>query len=322
MGNNPFRSAAQAVLTVLMIRPAGFGYNEDTAATNQFQTRPEDRTPKTLQENALAEFDALVEAIRNSGVEVIVIEDRPEPAMPDALFPNNWISFHADGTVVLYPMCAPSRRMERRVDLIPILQDSYGFGVTRVVDLSHHEEEGRFLEGTGSIVFDHPNGCAYANLSARTHPELVAELAELLGYETVVFHATDGEGSEVYHTNVVMSVGTDFALVATEAIRDAGERAALIARLEGSGRRLVRIDLDQMGRFAGNVLEIRNRDGKNVLVMSTSARAAFKPDQLSILETSAVIVDSPLPTIETVGGGSARCMLAEVFLPRRTRQNH
>jgi hypothetical protein len=319
MADTPFGSGPP---TVLMIRPAAFGYNEDTAATNQFQTRPEDTTAETLQEKALAEFDALVEAIHNSGVEVIVIEDPPEPASPDALFPNNWISFHADGTVVLYPMCAPSRRLERRVDLIPILQDRHGFRASRVVDLSHHEEEGRFLEGTGSIVFDHPNHCAYANLSARTHPELVAELAELLGYEAVVFHAADGEGNEVYHTNVVMSIGTDFAVVAAEAISDSRERAALMARLEESGRRLIRIDLDQMGRFAGNVLEVKNRDGRSVLVMSTSARAAFEPDQLSILGISAAIVDSPLPTIETVGGGSARCMLAEVFLPHRTSQNH
>ncbi len=314
MGDSPSVSAAPAVL---MVRPAGFGFNEDTAATNQFQTRPEAAALERLQENALAEFDSLRDAIRGSGVEVVVIEDRPQPRTPDALFPNNWLSFHADGTIVLYPMCAPSRRLERREDIIPILQGSYGFEVRRVVDLTHHEQAGGFLEGTGSIVFDHIDRSAYANLSARTHPDLLAELGKLLGYDPVVFHATDGDGNDVYHTNVVMSIGTGFALVAAEAISDSRERSALMGRLEATGRRLIRISLDQMGRFAGNVLEVKGRDGSPILVMSTTARAAFEPDQLSILEGFVEIVASPLPTIETVGGGSARCMLAELFLPRR-----
>ena len=313
MGDSSNGSAAAAVL---MIRPAGFGFNEDTAATNLFQTRPDDKAKDTLRERALAEFDSLNDAIRRSGVAVIVIEDRPQPRTPDAVFPNNWLSFHPDGTVVLYPMCAPSRRLERREDLISVLQEDYGFDVTRVVDLAHHEEEGRFLEGTGSIVFDHRDRCVYANVSARTHPELVAELAKILGYDTVVFHATDREGNDVYHTNVVMSIGTAFAVVAAEAISDSHERSALMGRLEGTGRRLIRISLDQMGH-AGNVLEVQARDGSRVLVMSTAARAAFGAEQIAILEASVEIVASPLPTIENVGGGSARCMLAEVFLPRR-----
>ena len=314
MGDSPSGSAAPSVL---MIRPAGFGFNEDTAATNLFQTRPDDAAKDTLQAKALAEFDSLTNAIRSSGVAVIVIEDRPQPRTPDAVFPNNWLSLHPDGTVVLYPMCARSRRLERREDLISVLQENYSFDVTRIVDLTYHEEEGRFLEGTGSIVFDHRDRCAYANVSARTHPELVAELAKILGYDTVVFHATDRKGNDVYHTNVVMSIGTDFAVVAVEAIRDPGERAAVIDRLKATGRRLIRIGLDQMGHFAGNVLEVRGRDPSPILVMSTAARAAFEAEQIAILETSVEIVASPLPTIEKVGGGSARCMLAEVFLPRR-----
>ena len=254
MGDSSNGSAAAAVL---MIRPAGFGFNEDTAATNLFQTRPDDKAKDTLRERALAEFDSLNDAIRRPGVAVIVIEDRPQPRTPDAVFPNNWLSFHPDGTVVLYPMCAPSRRLERREDLISVLQEDYGFDVTRVVDLAHHEEEGRFLEGTGSIVFDHRDRCVYANVSARTHPELVAELAKILGYDTVVFHATDREGNDVYHTNVVMSIGTAFAVVAAEAISDSHERSALMGRLEGTGRRLIRISLDQMGHSPGTYWKSR-----------------------------------------------------------------
>ena len=317
MGDRPIGSGASAVL---MIRPAGFGFNEGTAATNLFQTRPEDTDSDAVHENAVAEFESLTDAIRGCGVDVIDIEDRREPRTPDAVFPNNWVSFHADGTVVLYPMCVPSRRLERREDLIPLLQRCYGFEVTRVFDLTHHEEEGRFLEGTGSIVFDHLDRCAYANPSARTHPDLLARLAELLQYDHLVFHATDGEGHDIYHTNVVMSVGTDFAVVAAEAIRDRSERGWVLDRLEATGRRLIRIGLDQMRRFAGNVLELNGRGAHRALVMSTAARAAFEPQQLAMLEDSVEIVASPLPTIERVGGGSARCMLAEVLLPRRDAQ--
>ncbi len=310
-------ATGRAAPAVLMVRPAAFGFNEDTAATNLYQNRPVETAPGALAENAVREFDSLAAAIRSSGVEVIVIEDRREPQTPDAVFPNNWISCHADGTVVLYPMCAPSRRMERRDDLIPMLRSDYGFRVARVVDLTHYERGRRFLEGTGSIVFDHLGHCAYANLSARTHREPLGEIAAVLGYEPVVFHATDRAGNAVYHTNIVMSIGTDFAVVALEAIRDSNERAAVGERLEATGRRMIRISLDQMERFAGNVLEVSDRNGRHILVMSTAARAAYDSEQVAMLEASVDIVAVPLPTIETVSGGSARCMLVEVFLPRR-----
>ena len=313
MVDSPIGAAASAVL---MIRPAGFGFNEGTAATNLFQTRPDDTTRVVVQKNAVAEFDSLSAAIRGSGVEVIVIEDLPEPRTPDAVFPNNWISFHTDGTVVLYPMCARSRRLERRDDIVPILREKFGFHVTRVVDWTNHEEDGRFFEGTGSVVFDHLDRCAYASLSARTDPGLFAELAELLGYESIMFQATDGNGNRVYHTNVVMSIGDAFAIVAAEAICDTGERRAVLERLKATGRRLIQIGQDQMRRFAGNVLELQAADATRVLVMSTAARAAFNPQQLAVLEASVQIVASGLETIEMVGGGSARCMLAEVYLPR------
>jgi hypothetical protein len=192
MGDSLIGRAAPAVL---MIRPAGFGFNAGTAETNLFQTRLDDTDPYTFQEKALAEFDRLRDAIRSSGVEVIVIEDRPEPRTPDAVFPNNWVSFHADGTVVLYPMCAPSRHLERRENLVPIVKESSGYRVTRVVDLTHHEEDDRFFEGTGRIVFDYFDRCAYANVSARTHPGLVDELVAVLGYDTVVFHVRIGKGT-------------------------------------------------------------------------------------------------------------------------------
>ena len=310
-------SLKQTARTLVMIRPASFGFNEETAGTNLFQSRPGETDTAAVSNLAVAEFDALVDTIRNAGSEVIVVRDRPESLTTDAVFPNNWISFHSDGTVVLYPMHAPSRRPERRDDIVPMLKANHGFDVTRIVDLGHHEREGRYLEGTGSIVFDHMNRSAYACLSARTDAALVDELAKILGYEPVVFHASDREGNDVYHTNVVMSIGNEFAVVATEAIPGSKERRRVVESLEATGRHLVRIDLDQMTRFGSNILEVEGREGDRVLVMSTSARDAFKPEQLAILEDSARIVASPLPTIEAVGGGSARCMLAEVFLTRK-----
>lgn len=312
MKEHPLPQAAQAVL---MIRPAGFAFNPETAATNAFQTRT-DRSPVTIQQLAVEEFDSLVSALHRVGVEVIVFDDLSEPRTPDAVFPNNWISFHADGTVVLYPMQAPSRRLERRESAIELLKEGAGFRIDRVVDLTHHEAEGRFLEGTGSVVFDHRDRCGYASLSERTHPDIVREVCSILGYEYVLFRATDSRGNPVYHTNVLMSVGTAFAVVAAEAVPDSGERARLVQRLTATGRSVIEISRDQMGRFTGNILEVADRAGSRAIVMSRAARGAFTLEQMRLLTSDAAIVDAPLATIEAVGGGSARCMMAEIFLPR------
>ena len=308
---------AQSARAALMVRPAGFGFNAETAGTNAFQTRPEEVTDSELQERAVREFDAMAEAMRKADVEVIVVEDLTDPKTPDAIFPNNWISFHDDGTVVVYPMFAPVRRLERRMDIVETLGISHGFEVSRVVDMSHHEKEERFLEGTGSIVFDFTNGVVYANISPRTHPDLLEELAATFGYELVTFSATDAAGMDVYHTNVLMSIGERFAVICADAIDDVAERKAVLDRLGTTGRELVLIDRDQMTHFAGNVIEVENRHGEKVLVMSTEAHDAFRPEQLETLGRYARIVHSPIPTVETVEGGSARCMIAGIHLPRK-----
>ena len=308
---------SQTAGAILMVRPAGFGFNEETAETNIFQTRDENATDDELQELAVAEFDALVEELRAANVDVIVVEDNAEPRTPDAIFPNNWISLHQDGTVVIYPMYAPVRRLERRSDIVDTLQTTYGFDVSRVLDLTHHENEGKFLEGTGSLVFDYPGRSAYANISARTDADVLRELTDLLGCDLITFRATDAQGRDVYHTNVVMSIGEGFVVICADAIDDASEREAALGRLRRSGRDLVLIDRDQMGQFAGNVLEVEDRDGEKVLVMSSQALESFRSGQLEILRKNARIVASPIPTIERVEGGSARCMIAGVHLPRR-----
>ncbi len=314
MADQPQRQTASAVL---MVRPAGFGFNEETAGTNVFQTRDPDATDEELQDRAVREFDGLVIELRRAGVEVIVIEDTPEPRTPDAIFPNNWISFHEDGRVIVYPMFASIRRLERRVDIIETLETTYGFEVSRIIDLSHHEKAGRFLEGTGSLIFDYPNRCSYANLSPRTDGEVLGELALLLGHDLVTFHATDAEGTDVYHTNVVMSIGERFVVICADAIDDPAERTAVLERLRSTSREIVLIDRDQMGHFAGNVLEVENREKEKVLVMSSQAHESLDTAQIGALEKYARIVSAPIPTIERVEGGSARCMLAGVHLPRR-----
>jgi hypothetical protein len=299
-----------------MVRPAGFGFNEVAAETNVFQRRPASGTEPAVHLDALREFNALAAALRAAHLEVIVFEDQPEPHTPDALFPNNWVSFHSDGTLVLYPMCAPSRRLERRADIIDGLKERFGFQVFRILDLTDYEQDGRFLEGTGSLVFDHVNRCAYASISERTDPGLVEELLTHLRYESALFRATDTTGKPIYHTNVVMTIGTGFAVIAAEAIEDSNERKRIVDRIRASGRSLIHIDRSQMRRFAANILEVEAPDGVRIVAMSTVARAALTAPQLEVLESSAKIVASPLPTIESVGGGSARCMLAEIFLPR------
>lgn len=305
----------QCADAVLMVRPAAFGFNAETEASNCFQQRGA-ATAGAL-ERAIAEFDGLERGLREAGVESIALADRTDPASPDAVFPNNWASFHADGTVVLYPMLAPSRRRERRMDLLLELEQHGGFEVERLLDLSHHEMSGRFLEGTGSVVFDHPGRIAHACLSPRTDARVLAELCAELGYQSCVFEASDAAGVPVYHTNVVLSIGSRSAIVCAEAVA-AADRSMLMERLAAGGRAVVSIDRRQMSSFAGNVLELRARGGDRVLAMSARALASLAGDALDTLQQSVDhVVAVPVPTIEDLGGGSVRCMLAEVFLPRR-----
>jgi hypothetical protein len=310
--NDRFRN--QLPSAVVMVRPAAFGFNPETAATNAFQKENTELSRKEIQYRARKEFDLMVHRLTDAGITVHVIEDTETPITPDAVFPNNWISFHHDGSVVLYPMYAPSRRLERRRDLIDRL-GAEGYQISRVIDLSPHENEGRYLEGTGSIVFDHTEGCAYANISPRTHPDVFGELCALLGYSRITFRAVDGRGQSIYHTNVMMSLGSAFAIVCADSISDPVGRKLVLESLQMSGREIVTIGFDQLDRFAGNVLHVQSGEG-SVLVMSTQACLAFTRSQRRTLEKYARIMETPIPLIEAVEGGSARCMLAGVHLPR------
>jgi hypothetical protein len=306
---------AQAAAAVLMVRPANFAWNAETHASNRFQ-REDPALAADAQPRACAEFDALARNLRESGVAVHAVADEAWPVRPDAVFPNNWLSLHADGTVVLYPLLAPNRRLERRPELIAALVERGGYRVQRLLDLTHHERHGRFLEGTGSIVFDHVARVAYACLSPRTHREPLDELCAELGYTACTFAAVDTAGVPIYHTNVLLAIGTQQAVIAAEAI-DAADRARVLAGLGRTGRALVPIEAAQMARYAGNVLELRADDGARVLALSAAAADAFGPAALARLQQHVDrIVVTPVPTIEALGGGSVRCMLAEVFLPR------
>lgn len=305
----------QTTNTVLMIRPARFGSNPQTAASNAFQ-QPAAADRETAQQAAEREFDALVAALEGARVNVLVCTDTAEPVKPDAIFPNNWLSTHDDGTVVLYPMQAENRRLERRLDLVRGLAAEHRFDVQRVVDLSDAEQRGEFLEGTGSLVLDRVNRTAYACLSSRTHKQALDRWAEQLSYDTVSFAAVDEGGRPIYHTNVMMSIGSRVAIVCLEAIASPAERDRVRSTLVASGHEIVDISFAQMRAFAGNVLELVNRDGEAVVVMSERARDALTAPQIGTISQHAEIINAPISTIEDHSGGGVRCMLAEVFLPR------
>jgi hypothetical protein len=319
----PQCSEAQSAAAVLMIRPASFGFNPQTAASNAFQQSPEapshapaERGAAEIQSLALQEFDRLADALERSGVAVIVAHDTQEPVKPDAIFPNNWVSFHADGTVVLYPMLALNRRVERREDLIGEVVAAGGFRTARTVDLSHRENRGQYLEGTGSLVLDRVRHVAYANISARTDLDALGDFAQQLDYDLVTFESVDGAGRSVYHTNVMMAVGTGFAVVCGESITDPNRREAVYSTLDSGGREIVEITFAQMNAFAGNLLEL-SPPGSNAIALSTTAWRSLDPAQRRALERHGRIVAADIPVIERYGGGGVRCMLAEVHLPRR-----
>ncbi|PJJ59871.1 citrulline utilization hydrolase CtlX [Hymenobacter chitinivorans] len=306
----------QSASTVLLVRPTSFGFNAETAASNHFQQPLTQLSPAQVQQQAFAEFDQAVATLRARGVRVLVEDDTPAPAKPDAVFPNNWGTFHPDGRVLLYPMCAPNRRAERRPDILARLGQQ--FAVTEIVDLSPHEQQGRFLEGTGSIIFDHEHRRAYAGLSARTDAGLFAEVAARLGYAPVAFHASDAQGQSIYHTNVMLCVGPAFAVICLESITDAAERARVVESLTTTGHEIIAISLAQVTRFAGNMLTVQPTAGPpELLVMSQSAHDALTEEQRRRLSHYCELLPLSIPTIETIGGGSARCMLAEIFLPPR-----
>ncbi|HEX4971577.1 MAG TPA: arginine deiminase-related protein [Burkholderiales bacterium] len=307
----------QSAADILMIRPVRFGGNPETLASNRFQAPQPALADSAAQSAAAAEFDGLVAALRGAGVIVHVIDDTPEPHTPDSLFPNNWVSFHADGSVVLYPMLAPNRRAERRNDVLEALSASHGFRIARVLDLTAHESRDKFLEGTGSLVLDRVHRVAYACVSPRTDVDVLGDFAQQLDYDVVAFEAVDAAGAAIYHTNVLMCVGTRFAAVCSACIRE-DERAAVIDALRTTGHSIVDLSMEQLAAFAGNMLELRSARAGGVVAMSTRARDSLSPQQRGLIEQHAgPIVAAPIPTIETLGGGSVRCMLAEIHLPKK-----
>ncbi|MBX3694219.1 MAG: hypothetical protein KF790_03495 [Steroidobacteraceae bacterium] len=302
--------------TVFLVRPAAFGFNAETAATNRMQ-RASPSGGEAARARAMLEFDGLVAALRSEGITTCVIDDTPDPVKPDAVFPNNWVSWHADGTVVLYPMCAPNRRLERRPEILDQVAAATGHPRRRVLDLTAHERDGRFLEGTGSLVLDHVQRIAYACRSPRTDEQVLAEWCAAMNYEAEVFDATDRDGVPLYHTNVLMGIGRNFAAIGAGCIAVA-DRERVLARLAAGGREVIALERAEIEAFAGNLLELATWDealgDSGVVVLSATARAGLAPDTLARLAacTDALIV-APVPTVEQLGGGSVRCMIAEVF---------
>ena len=306
----------QTTDTVLMIEPIAFGYNAQTAENNYFQVEQKD---SDIQQKALSEFNNFVEKLRSKGINVITIKDTLEPHSPDSIFPNNWVSFHKDGKVVLYPMFAPNRRVERREDILETIKNQ-GFEIAEVDDFSHFENDDKFLEGTGSMIFDHDHKIAYGSVSLRLDEELFRKFCAKFGFTPVVFHSFQNVGDQrlpIYHTNVMMCVADQFVVICLDCIDDEMEREKVQEVIKSSGKEIIEISEDQLQQFAGNMLQVNNSEGKKFLVMSETAYKSLTPEQIQNIEKYCEIIYSDLNTIEVNGGGSARCMLAEVFLPRK-----
>ena len=297
---------------VMLVRPASFGFHAEAARSNAFANATKDAGVATRAE---AEFEGLASTLGDKGIEVLVLDDSPHPAKPDAIFPNNWVSFHADGTMVLYPMATEARRLERNLEGLKGLLASSGFEVKRVVDLSFQERHGHFLEGTGSLILDRPRRRAYANLSPRTDAVAIADFDDRLDYSTFIFDARDRSGQPIYHTNVLLSLGSRFAVLCTDALTPE-YREILAGEIDRSDRTQIEVDYEQMKQFACNLIELKSRAGSPVIALSSVALRAFRPDQLRSLESFGELAEADIPTIETVGGGSVRCMIADVHLPR------
>lgn len=299
---------------ILMIRPVNFSFNKETAVNNAFQ-QPGYETD--AQEHAVHEFDNMVLLLRSNDIEVTVINDTPEPATPDSIFPNNWISFHSDGHICLYPMFAANRRMERKPFILEELAKE--FQIRQKLDLTYFEEAGQFLEGTGSMVLDRDNKIAYACLSERTHPKVLDAFCNRMDYTPLSFKAFDNKGMPIYHSNVMMCVADSYVVICTESIRDTAERAQVEESILRSGKELFPISLQQMESFAGNMLQVENTSGRKFLLMSSTAWHSLSKAQQAWLEKRNSILHSPLNSIEKNGGGSARCMMAEIFLPLKEK---
>jgi len=308
----------QITNAILMIRPVAFRMNEQTAVNNYYQKVLDGLTPENVNAKAQEEFDTFVQKLKGVGIDVTVVDDTVNPDTPDSIFPNNWISFHENGDVALYPMFAENRRAERREDILDILEEK-GFKINDIVDYTSAEEDGIFLEGTGSLLLDRANGKAYCALSPRADEELMIEFCEDFDMGPVIFEAyqtVEGERKLIYHTNVMMCLGENFAVICADSIDDKKERKMVLESLRTDGKEVILITEEQVNNFAGNMLQLKGSNEKSYLVMSKSAHESLTAVQIEKMEKHATILSSSLDTIEACGGGSARCMMAEIFLPK------
>ena len=312
----------QSTSTLLMVKPHGFDYNKQTAEDNHFQKGGTGLSSAEIRCAALNEFESFVKEINTNGIEVIVYDDLVTKETPDAVFPNNWFSTHSDGTLHLYSMFAPNRRKERRQEVLDLLTKEYGFSIDRIIDWSKQEEIGLFLEGTGSMILDRPNKIIYAALSERTSEVLLKQYSREIGYELVAFrsyHNVKQNEVLIYHTNVILCVAQVYAVVCFECITNPTERKAVKESLKKTNKVIIELSLDQIDQFAGNMLEAQNKNNESFLIMSSRAYHSLRSQQIEQIEQHSKIIHSPLTTIENHGGGSARCMLAEIFLPRQEK---
>jgi hypothetical protein len=298
---------------ILMIRPANFGFNPETAADNAFQQDDGSLGPAQIVAAAQQEFDLFAQRLQSAGVDVIVIEDTPEPVKTDAVFPNNWVTFHEDGTLITYPMATHSRRLERREEVVALMMRQYGF--RKRIKLEAFENETQFLEGTGSLILDREHKLAYACKSPRTHEQPLADFCQQMNYEAILFDAVDGSGQAIYHTNVLMALGTSFVVICLDTVRDEGQRQALLDRFKHTRKEVIEISLAQMMAFAGNMLQVKSQNSEDThLVMSEQAYQSLDSSQIKSIEKHTSILQAPIYVIEKYGGGSVRCMMAEVFI--------
>jgi hypothetical protein len=305
---------------IMMVRPCGFRLNEQTAVNNYYQQVLKGLSTEEANKRAQNEFDDFVRKLREADINVYVFQDDAFPDTPDSIFPNNWVSFHSDGRVATYPMYAENRRAERREEMFDILADDFGFEIKEIEDFTHFEEISLFLEGTGSMILDRENRIAYAALSERTDPHVLETFCDRFDFERVMFTANQtvgGERKPIYHTNVMMCLGSKFSVICINSIDDLRDRKVLVKTLKESGKKVIEITEAQKEHFAGNMLNVADNSGKEYCVMSRAAFKSLRPDQIEAIEKHATILYSSLDTIEALGGGSARCMMAEIFLPKK-----
>jgi hypothetical protein len=293
--------------TIMMIEPVSFGFNEETASNNYFQKKEKIEDAQT---KALGEFKHFVDQLQSYGIEVLVVQDTPSPLTPDSIFPNNWISIHEEGTMVLYPMYAKNRRRERKQTVVDAVKNNVV--IDEVVDLTHFESSHKYLEGTGSMVLDRKNKVAYACISERTDETLFATFCMKMNYTPMLFHAQDQRALPIYHTNVLMCMADRYVVICLDAVYDQIEKEKLIEQFIATKKEIINISFDQMNHFCGNMLQVKNKHGEIFLLMSTQAFNHLDADQVKRLETYQPIIHSDITTIETLGGGSARCMMAEL----------